>query len=285
VPLWFFTGWIEMTATRTTFLLALALSMPAPAPAQVAVGADLGVYSDYVWRGQTYSNRFVIQPGAWLATAFGSTSASAGLWANVEPGQYDGDTDISEGGGQAGPDLTEWNWWLELGRPLGKHRIAGGVTGYRYPNSAGFTSDFNTMDLYARASLGIPLNPRLSLYWDVDQYRGVYAEGSLMQPIPVSRRVHLEFGALAGVSSGLGGDPAARYAGDGLTHFDLSLATTLLTGGVSVRPALHVQLSADDAAKITRREDCGVAPCPFHSTDTRIWFGARVSWYRPVAVR
>lgn len=271
--------------TRITLCLALAALIPGGAQAQLALGADLGLHSDYVWRGLTYSNRFVIQPDAYLATAFGSTSASAGLWANIEPGQYDGATDISEGGGQAGPDLTEWNWWLELGRPLGRHRIAGGVTGYQYPNEAGLTSDLNTTELYARAALALPLSPRLSLYWDVDQYRGVYAEGSLMHPLPISRRTNLELGALAGVSSGLGsGGPAARYAGDGLTHLDFSLATTLQTAGLSIRPALHVQVSADDATKITRREDCGTGSCLFHSANTKIWFGARVSWYRPVAV-
>ena len=267
------------------WLVLMALA-PCGAQAQIAIGADAGLYSDYVWRGLTYTNRFVIQPDAYVATAFGGTAASAGVWANVEPGQYDGATDISEGGGLSGPDLTEWNWWVELSGSAGRHRIAGGVTGYQYPNQAGRTSGLNTIELYGRAQLALPLRPRVSLYWDVDHYRGLYAEGSLMQPVPVSPRVSLELGALAGFAEGLAaGNGAARYASDGLTHLDFSLATTLQTAGLSIRPALHLQVSTDDATQITRRSDCGGPACPLYGADTKIWFGARVSWYRPLNVR
>lgn len=276
---------VEVLRRAILLLAAAVLSWPLPARAQLAVGADAGLYSDYVWRGLTYTNRLVLQPDAYLATAFGGTSASVGLWANIEPGRYDGATDISEGGGLAGPDLTEWNWWVELGRPLGRHRIAAGVTGYRYPNDARLTADLNTLELYAKTQFSLPFSPRLSGYWDVDTYGGFYLEGSLTQPVPVSRRFRLDAGVLAGVSAGLSGSGAARYASDGLTHIDLSLATAVPAGSLIIRPALHLQFSADEATKITRREDCGGAGCPFHRSDTKIWFGARISWYRPLNLR
>lgn len=250
-----------------------------PCGAQVALGADVGLYSNYIWRGVTYTNRFVVQPDAWVATAIDGINLSTGVWANVEPGQYDEDTDISQGGGLAGPDLTEWNWWLEAGTALGPHQVAAGITGYRFPNDSGLTSSSNTAELFARAQFDLPLNPRLGLFYDVDRYNGVYAELALSQQARLSPKLLLDLGALAGVSSGL-----ERFATDGLTHLDFSAATTFRTSGIALRPVVHLQFNVDDFTEFTENGVCGVvAPCaPPTTSDTKLWFGVRASWYRPV---
>src|SRR3977135_3192694 len=83
------------------------LAYATPGQAQVTVGADLGAFSSYVWRGITYTNKFVLQPDAYLTFPTGPASFTAGGWFNIEPGKYDGPTDLSEGGGASSFDVAE----------------------------------------------------------------------------------------------------------------------------------------------------------------------------------
>src|SRR5436309_1019948 len=101
----------------TALLLA---GLAAPASAQVTIGADLGAFSSYVWRGITYTNKFVLQPDVYLTVPAGNASLTAGGWFNIEPGKYDGATDISEGGGASSFDVAEFDWWGEVNYPYQK---------------------------------------------------------------------------------------------------------------------------------------------------------------------
>jgi hypothetical protein len=82
------------------------------------VGADLGIYSAYVWRGLSLTNRPVLQPDLWLSLPVGGNgSITVGGWSSIDIGKYDNPTkDISEGGGNAGPDLTELTYALAAPR-------------------------------------------------------------------------------------------------------------------------------------------------------------------------
>jgi hypothetical protein len=88
-------------------VLGLALGLASSATAQVTLGADAAFNSAYVWRGLSLTNNFVIQPDLYLTFPISSTALTVGGWANIEPSKYDEvPDDISEGGGLAGPDLT-----------------------------------------------------------------------------------------------------------------------------------------------------------------------------------
>ena len=50
----------------------------------------------------------------------------------------------------AGSDLTEFDWWAELGIPIGKVTLTPGATGYIYPNDGGLTEDNNTIEIYGK---------------------------------------------------------------------------------------------------------------------------------------
>lgn len=258
-------------------VLALALVTARPASAQLSWGADLGLYSSYVWRGVTYTSRFVVQPDLWLSLPVGSGSITVGGWANIEPGKYDGTNDISEGGGQAGPDLAEFDWWAEYGRTVGKLDLILGATGYYYPNPAdnaglALTNDIKTIEIYGRFGFDAPLSPRLSIYYDVDKIKGAYFEGSINHSFPLSPSFSLDLGALAGWSAGQevsSNDPSYVFANDGLTHVDLSAATSFSLGALSITPAFHFVIANDDNTKFTNLTD---------TSDTKIWFGASISW-------
>jgi hypothetical protein len=248
-----------------------------PAAAQVTVGADVGLFSDYVWRGITYTNKFVIQPDAYLTFPTGPATFTAGGWFNIEPGQYDGADDISESGGESSFDVAEFDWWGEFNYPYQTANFTLGATGYIYPNDAGFTKDANTVEIYGKVGLSVPLNPKLAVWYDVDKIKGAYFEGSISHSIqPKDQPFSVTLGALAGFSAGQGinddptSDESFNFADDGFTHLDLSAAVPFATGPLSISPAVHVVITGDDATKFTSPSDL--------DKDVKVWFGGTISW-------
>jgi hypothetical protein len=249
-----------------------------PAAAQVTVGADVGLFSDYVWRGITYTNKFVIQPDAYLTFPTGPATFTAGGWFNIEPGKYDGTDDISEGGGESSFDVAEFDWWGEFNYPVQKANLTLGATGYIFPNDFGFTKDANTVEIYGKVALSVPLNPKLAVWYDVDKIKGAYFEGSVSHSIqPKDQPFSVTLGALAGLNAGQGindGDPDQlfNFVDDGFTHLDLSAAVPFTAGPLSISPAVHVVITGDDNTKFTSPSDL--------DNNVKFWFGGTISWSR-----
>ncbi len=249
---------------------ALAVLSAAPAAAQTEFGIDASVFSSYVWRGLTLSGKPVLQPDAWLSFPLGSASLTVGGWANVELGKYDA-PDIGEGGGASSLDLTEFDWWAEVGFPVGKATLTGGATGYIYPNDAGFTSDINTVELYGKAQLDVPLSPRIAAYYDVKAVKGLYVEGGVSHDLPLGPK-SLTLGAVIGYSSNEDPDPdddSFNFADDGITHIDLSAAIELSAGPLTITPSVHGVFGQDDFTKFTKLNK---------EHDFKLWGGVTVSW-------
>jgi hypothetical protein len=259
------------------------LACATPGQAQVTVGADLGAFSSYVWRGITYTNKFVLQPDAYLTVPVGNASITAGGWFNIEPGKYDGATDISESGGQSSFDVAEFDWWGEVGYPVGKVTLTAGVTGYLFPNDFGFTKAANTVEIYGKAALDALLSPKLAVWYDVDKIKGAYFEGSISHSIPASEKVSVTLGALAGLNAGQGipsdplSDESFNFADDGFTHLDLSAAVPFAAGPLSFSPAIHFVITGDDATKFTKIDETTGLP---NSKDVKVWGGVTISWSR-----
>lgn len=268
-------------AFATAPVLALALVTARPATAQVSYGADLGIYSAYVWRGLSLTNRPVVQPDLWLSVPVGgSASITVGGWSTIDIGKYDDpNDDISEGGGRAGPDLTEFDWYGEFGTSIGNASLSLGVTGYVYPNDLpGLTSSSNTIEIYGQLGLGTVLSPSISAYYDVDKIKGLYLEGSISHDLALTPSFTLTLGALAGLSAGQGCEPTSggnctvtsNFFDNGLTHVDLSAATSFTAGSFSISPVFHFQISQDEATKFN-------SPTKFDK-GSKIWFGVSFSW-------
>jgi uncharacterized protein Gcw-chp len=255
-----------------------------PAAAQVTIGADVGLFSDYVWRGITYTNKFVIEPDAYLTFPTGPASFTAGGWFNIEPGKYDGASDISEGGGESSFDVTEFDWWGEFNYPVQKANLTLGATGYYFPNDFGFTKAANTYEIYGKVGLSVPLNPKVAVWYDVDKIKGAYFEGSISHSIqPKDQPFSVTLGALAGFSAGQGvnddpnSDESFNFADDGFTHLDLSVAVPFTAGPLSISPVVHVVITGDDATKFTKFDpNTG----ELNSKDAKVWFGGTISWSR-----
>ena len=262
-------------------VLGLALGLASSATAQVTLGADAAFNSAYVWRGLSLTNNFVIQPDLYLTVPISSTALTVGGWSNIEPSKYDNvPDDISEGGGLAGPDLTEFDWWAELGIPVGKVTLTPGATGYIYPNDAGLTSDNNTIEIYGKFAADIFLQPKLSVYYDVDKIKGAYIEAGVSHPIQLTPALPLTIGALAGFSAGQevnksDASELANFNESGLTHLDFSLSLPFSAGPVTIMPQFHFLVNNDEFTKITKTTS---GPTGVNQEDTKIWFGATVSW-------
>jgi hypothetical protein len=248
-----------------------------PAHAQTEIGADLGLFSSYVWRGLSLTNKPVAQPAVWAAIPAGNASITLGLWSTIDLGKYDDiNDDISESGGTSSFNLAEYDPYGEVSFTVGTATLTGGVTAYIYPNDlgpvGGFTEDLNTVEIYGKAAFDAPLSPGLAIYYDVDKVKGAYFEGSVGHTLQASENVAVELGATAGLNAGQGIDPddeSFNFADDGFTHLDLSAGVPLTTGAFSISPVLHLIVAGDDATKFTS---------PTDESDVKLWGGVSIGW-------
>jgi hypothetical protein len=68
-------------------------------------------------------------------------------------------------------------------------------------------------------------------------------------------------------------DESFNFAGDGLTHLDLSAGVPLAAGVFSITPLLHFQISGDDFTKVTS---------PTNQSDVKVWGGVSIGWSNAV---
>jgi hypothetical protein len=261
------------------FFIIGTLAGAAPGHAQATVGADLALFSAYVWRGLSLTNKPVAQPDLYLTIPAGNASVTLGGWANIDLAKYDDlNNDISESGGTSSFNFAEFDPWAEVSVPAGKATLTGGVTAYIYPNDVGLTSDFNTVEVYGKVAFDVPLNPKISVWYDVDKIDGAYIEGSVSHSVPLSEKVSLNLGALTAFSAGQGSNPDANgvpqaeffnFVDDGFAHADFSVGLPLTAGVFSITPVLHLHLCSDENTKITS---------PTNTSDAKLWGGVTISW-------
>jgi hypothetical protein len=268
-----------------TLFAFIMLSSGSSANAQTTFGVDLDLFSSYVWRGLSLTNKPVLEPGVWVSFPAGNASIIAGGWANIDLGRYDDPSDISESGGTSAFNLAEFKPYAEVSFPVGQATLTGGVVGYIYPNDdPGFTSDFNTWEIYGKAGLDAPLSPELSIYYDIDKIKGAYIEANISHSLAASEKVSIDLGAIAGFSAGQDADlddlgtPDAdffNFAENGLTHLDLSAGVPFSAGVFSITPVIHVVINGDELTKITSFDETTGFP---NSNDAKVWGGVSLSW-------
>ena len=270
------------TPVGAALLTACALIGAVPGHAQTEVSADLGLYSAYMWRGLTLTNKPVAQPAVYLSIPVGNASLTLGGWSTIDLGKYDDlADDISQSGGSSAFNLAEFDPIVEVSFPVGKATLTAGGTAYLYHNdedAPGFgllTSDNNTVEIYGKAEFDTPLSPGLAIYYDVDKIKGAYFEGSVSHSFPASEKVSIDLGAVVGFNAGQGlsddPDQSFNFADDGFTHADISAGVPLTAGAFSITPVLHLIIAGDDFTKITS---------PTNTSDAKLWGGVTISWAR-----
>ena len=260
--------------------LGILLAVNAPrAEAQTEIGAQLDLFSSYVWRGLTLTSKPVAQPDVWVSFPAGSASITIGGWSSIDLGQYDDpDDDISESGGLSAFNLAEYNPYAEVSFGTGKATLTGGVVAYIYPNeldeapNGGLDSESNTWEAYGTVGFDVPLAPEFSVYYDFDKIKGFYFEGAASHSLPLGENHTLDLGALVGFNAGQSVNPedeSFNFADDGFTHLDFSAGVPLTAGVFSITPVVHFQISGDDFTKSTS---------PTDESDVKLWGGVSISW-------
>ncbi len=168
-----------MQARRSGYALALAAllscraalamaqaptdSTAQSAPPAWSASGDVTFASRYLFQGLDYSEgRSVLQPE--LVVGRGPFSFTA--WANYRP--------------DAG-QLDEIDLALKMSHTWGKATISPGYTALNYPNRPGWTP---SQELVLDSELDTRLHPSLSLHFDVDSGKGLYATLGASQELP-----------------------------------------------------------------------------------------------------
>jgi hypothetical protein len=117
---------------------------------------EAAIYSKYLWRGVNRVDDFVFQAGA-SASILGIKGS---LWGNLDL--------TNENDRQY--EFTQVDAVLGYGLELGPVALEAGVIGYFYPNERG-----DTAEIYASIGVDTLLSPKLSIYRDIDEVDGIYA--------------------------------------------------------------------------------------------------------------
>jgi uncharacterized protein (TIGR02001 family) len=266
-------------------LLGAALcTAPERALAQAEIGAQVDLFSAYVWRGLSLTNKPVLQPDVWVSFPAGNASITVGGWSSIDLGRYDDlENDISESGAISSFNYAEFDPYAEVAFPVGKSTLTFGATGYIYPNDGDspdiandfglLTSESNTLELYGKVGFDVLLAPEVSVYYDVDKIKGAYVEATASHDLQLNEKLALSLGALVGFSAGQGisddPDESSNFDDDGLTHFDFSAGLPLTAGVFEITPVLHLVVGVDDRVKITS---------PTNTSDAKLWGGVSIGW-------
>jgi uncharacterized protein (TIGR02001 family) len=188
---------------RATIGLALAATAALPGYVSgIEARYDLGFYSHYVWRGITLTDDPVLQPSIELAHRSGF---SLTVWGNV---------DLGDANDNAG-DFNELDLTLEYAWRLERLELAVGLTEYTFPN----TPFSGTREAFARLTRIGAISPCLTAYYDLDEYKDVYANLALELGTRLNRRWRFSVAA----SAGYAGEGFAIGASPGLHDGNLKL--------------------------------------------------------------
>jgi hypothetical protein len=165
-------------------ILGLTLLGPSAAAAMgpVDLSAEVGLYNRYLWRGLTLMDNLVLQPE--LSAGLGGFGLA--LWGNFDADDADGTS-----------GFNEYDATLSYGLSLPTASFNLGVIYYAYPEA----STLNTTEAFASASAGVLLSPTLTVYRDLDLFRGWYWEAGVSHGLPLSPVANLELSARVGLGS------------------------------------------------------------------------------------
>jgi uncharacterized protein (TIGR02001 family) len=154
-----------------TALVGLALTAPIAAKAaEGEASASVGVYSNYVWRGQTLSDEAVIQPTVGLS--YGGFGIN--LWSNL-------DLDTNQ--------LNETDLTLNFANSVDKLSYD---VGYIYYGLDGLE---DTQEIYLSLAYDIMFSPSATFYYDFDEGEGGFLVLAAGYSIPVMEKYSIDFGA------------------------------------------------------------------------------------------
>lgn len=171
---------------RKIAVAAIAVLMTGTAMAEdgasVTLSADLA--SAYVFRGSTFNDGAVLQPGIEV----GGLPVTVGVWANFDIDDYDGALKDSQ--------FSEIDIYASYALPVEAVELTLGYCEYTYPGAEA------EADREAQFSIGIPvaLSPSISFNYGIDGgiEKSLYIEAGISHEMEPAEGVTLSMGASAG---------------------------------------------------------------------------------------
>ena len=221
-----------------TYLAALAVAaatftggtMEARAMEGLEIGGDVGMVSQYVWRGATQTSGMpAVQGSLWAA----SDGFSAGLWFS--------NAYTSSNPKFAGRDVVEYDVTLDYSGEAGAVGYSVGGIYYLYQ----YDPQSNFAEVYAGASMDAPLSPSITLYYTVDDVSsGFYKSGDIWVDLGISGSAGGAdlSGTLSYVSWESDPGRTADFYEDGFSLLALGVSKDLAVGDVTMTPSATVSV-------------------------------------------
>lgn len=234
----------------TVALAYLADTLFAEQPGQVSGSASLGLLSKYVFRGYELSSKSaVIQP----ALSISYKGFSAGFWGNIDTDEHKTQSFIPDSEGHK--SFNEVDLTLSYTYTLNKLSFTGGYIYY------GTKYASETEEVFVSLAYDTFLKPSLSVYRDINKYRGTYFNLSISHSLPLCGNTTLDLGASAGYFAGdadcwrtyevsTGDYTGRKYRAlhDGMVKAGLTIQ---LTKNLSVQPVAQYWFPLSGKAKRT----------------------------------
>lgn len=167
---------------RKLGFIMLAAALTAGVVSAVDVEGDIGLYSQYVWRGMNLDSKPAMQGGL--------TVSQSGFYANIW-GNYSLSDDYV---GVGNDELNELDYTVGYAGAVGVVDYDVGVIYYTFPN----TALDNTQEIYVGLALNnLPVTPSIYAYFDVHEADGFYAVADLNYGKELSDALSMELGASA----------------------------------------------------------------------------------------
>lgn len=144
---------------------------------------DLGVFSQYIWRGleQSY-NSIVIEPSVTL----GYQGFSFNIWGNMDTDRH------TQGSDETESKYTETDFTLSYSKTFGLFKLGGGYIYYALDGAK------DTQEVYASVGLDTILSPTLTIYRDIASNPSWYFNLGVSQSVPLFEKITLDLAASAG---------------------------------------------------------------------------------------
>lgn len=237
----------SLTALCVAILLMCAVpaALAEEGESNLSYGVSVPLLSKYIWRGQVLTNDPVVQPEGWVSVG----GFTFDIWSNVDL------TDVNVDSFR----LIETDYTVEYAFTLADVKMAAGYIYYSFPN----LGVDDTQEVYVSAALDTLLAPSLTLYWDIDEVGGLYANAAVDHDIPLDAVTIPENDKLAvtlSASVGFGeGNFNEFYFGTGSGFVDLVLSAEVpidLGSGFSLTPSVgYMQVLDSRVRAATAKSD------------------------------
>jgi hypothetical protein len=156
------------------------------------VDASAQVASNYIFRGQVFTDRPVLQTGlAVNVPTLGGGTTTARAWGNLDLDDSTGDAWFAPG--HAG-DFTEIDLSLAYAHRIDTVELAAGLIHYSWPfgDEVTFAPFPPTSEAFLRGSVEVlGLRPAVTLHWDFDEVDSLYVRGEVARSFELAAALRL----------------------------------------------------------------------------------------------